>query len=75
MRLGHAISQCVLRQNDPTDHHHTMALLAAEQTPIIDDAGFLGIPNLGKQIVSRNCVHTGRSCPAAEKADSFGCAP
>jgi hypothetical protein len=52
-----------------------VAILGSEHAPVVDRHSALRVPNFGKEVVRWNSSHTGPRCPAAKKADSFGCAP
>ena len=75
MGLGHAIRYRILGQNYPRDQQHAVAILGSEHAPVIDRHSALRVPSFRKEVVRWNSSHTGPRCPAAKKADSFGCAP
>ena len=75
MGLGHAIRHRVLGQNHPRNQQHAVAILGSEHAPVVDRHSALRVPSFGKEVVRWNSSHTGPRCPAAKKADSFGCAP
>jgi hypothetical protein len=50
MRLSHAVAGRILRQIDPRNEHHTVAILASQQTPLIDNAQTFRVASFGEQI-------------------------
>jgi len=75
MGLGHVIRHRILRQNNPRNQQHAVAILGSQDATIIDNACAFRVPGLRKQVALCNSGHTGRTYPVAKKADSFGCAP
>jgi hypothetical protein len=53
-----------------------VVILSSDQAAVVNDPSALRVPKIGKQIVSFDSAHIGRSLsPVAKKADRFGFAP
>src|SRR2546426_193690 len=58
MRLGHAVARRILCQIDPRNEHHTVAILASQQTALIDNAQIFRVASFAEQIFLWEGRHT-----------------
>ena len=53
---------------DSRNEHHTVAILASQQTPLIDNAQAFWVASFGEQIVLLEGRHTRQEYPAVQKS-------